>query len=227
MSKYKWLFFDADNTIFDFDQSEAKAFEQAILEQQIDYKPSMLPLYKEINHQCWRELEEGKITKTELKHKRFDLFFKAIDKDGNIPKFSVDYLSFLSQTHFLLDGAIELLEQVKKSHQLVLVTNGLKDVQRPRFANTQIHRFFETIVISEEIGHAKPQTAFFDYTFDQINHPQKEEVLMIGDNIHADIGGAQKYGLDTCWYNHRQDKNKQDIVPTYTIHQIKELIEIL
>ena len=227
MSKYKWLFFDADNTIFDFDQSEAKAFEQAITTQEIDYHPTMLPLYKEINHQCWRELEDGKITKAELRHKRFHLFFSSIKKQANIQQFSKDYLTNLSQSQFLLDGAIDLLEEVKENHRLVLVTNGLKDVQRPRFANTDIHRFFETIVISEEIGHAKPQTAFFDYAFEQINHPPKETVLMIGDNIHADIGGAQKYGLDTCWYNHRQDTSPQDITPTYTINQIKELINIL
>ncbi len=227
MSKYKWLFFDADNTIFDFDRSEAQAFERALARQNIGFSPNMLDLYKKINHQCWRELEEGKITKAELKHKRFDLFFTSIDQNAHIETFSTDYLSFLSQTHFLLDGAIELLEQVKKNHRLVLVTNGLKNVQRPRFARTEIHRFFETIVISEEIGHAKPQTAFFDFTFEQINHPAKEEVLMIGDNIHADIGGAQQYGLDTCWYNHRQDTGKQTIQPTYIIHQIKDLINIL
>lgn len=227
MSKYKWLFFDADNTIFDFDKSEATAFEKAIEAQGILYQSEMLDLYKKINHQCWRDLEDGKITKAELKYLRFELFFSQIEKNANIPQFSRDYLSFLSQTNFLLDNAIHLLETVRKDHQLVLVTNGLKEVQRPRFARSQIGKYFETIVISDEIGHAKPHAAFFDFTFEQINHPAKEEVLMIGDNINADIGGAQNYGLDTCWYNHRREQKKQEIVPTFTIDNIKELISIL
>lgn len=227
MSKYKWLFFDADNTIFDFDQSEAMAFQKAIQEQGIMYHEQMLGLYKEINHQCWRDLEEGKITKAILKYRRFELFFMKINKQAEIKKFSKDYLSYLSQTQFLLDGALEVLEAARQSHHLVLVTNGLKEVQRPRIANSGIQGYFETIVISDEIGHAKPHTAFFDYTFEQINHPNKKEILMIGDNINADIGGAKKYGLDTCWYNHKKEPAKQNILPTYTVSQIREVIDII
>ena len=227
MQKYDYLLFDADNTLFDFHASEAWALEQAIIGLGIHFIPTHVEIYREVNHLCWRQYEDGILPKKDLRGKRFEWFFEKLGLKPDIDRVATDYLSFLSQSCILIPGAEDLLQEVSKNHALVLVTNGLKEVQRPRLRQSSIEHYFETIVVSDEIGHAKPDAAFFDYTFDKINHPDKSKVLMIGDNINADIRGGLQYGLDSCWYNPNQKKTEKGIEPTYVISEIGKLLDLL
>ena len=86
---------------------------------------------------------------------------------------------------------------------------------------------FDSIVVSDEIGVAKPDKAFFDYVYTSIEHDVfKDEVLVIGDNLKADIGGARDYGFKTCWISHRQ-LPENGIFPDITIPDISHLTAAL
>ena len=119
------------------------------------------------------------------------------------------------------------MKQCSKSYNLVIVTNGLASVQNPRFNNSELKKYFSHIVISEEIGFAKPKKEIFDYTFELLGSTTKESSLIIGDNLSSDIKGGSDYGIDTCWINPQKIENKTDIVPTYEITELNELKSIL
>jgi len=226
--QYNWLFFDADNTLFDFDLAAKTAFKQLLNQLEIDSTAERFKQYKSINAQCWRAFEEGEINAEELRRKRFADFFAAIEVERDPLQANSNYLQRLSEQAVLLEGALDLLNRLKsKGYRMVIITNGLKEVQRPRLAKAALHDYFETIVVSDEIGHAKPAAAFFDYTFQQIDHPAKEETLVIGDNINSDIRGGYDYGLDTCWYNPHRQENVTPIRPTFEIQQLQELESLL
>ena len=227
MQKYDYLLFDADNTLFDFHASEAWALEQAIIGLGIHFIPEHIEIYREINHVCWRQYENGKLKKEDLRERRFELFFKKMNLSPDINRVATDYLHNLSQSAIMIPGAEALLKKVSENHTLVLVTNGLKEVQRPRLRQSTIEQYFEVIVVSDEIGYAKPAAAFFDYTFNKIAYPDKSKVLMIGDNINADIKGGLSYGLDSCWYNPTQKEAEKGIQPTYIISEISQLLDLL
>ena len=106
---------------------------------------------------------------------------------------------------------------------MALVTNGLKVVQRPRIAKSQTGHYFQAIVVSEEIGASKPGRTFFDYTFQQIGHPPKSEVLIVGDSLNSDIQGGNNFGIDTCWYNPAKKYNESAIKPTFEIQSLQHL----
>lgn len=223
---YHWIFFDADNTLFDFDHSEQAALKGALEDFGEVFEAHYHPLYNTINRECWQAFEHGTLNKAQLRTRRFELFFSALKFQFDPEAFAKTYLQHLSQQCALLEGAEALLEKLHPSHALALVTNGLKEVQRPRLARSGLGAFFKTVVVSDEIGHAKPDRAFFDYAFEAIGRPDPKTVLMVGDNINADIRGAAEYGLDTCWFNPSRQASKT-VQPTYEIARLQDLHGVL
>ncbi|PHN07633.1 YjjG family noncanonical pyrimidine nucleotidase [Flavilitoribacter nigricans] len=227
MKSYDWLLLDADNTLFDFDRCEGQALQLALAEHGVPFADDHHPTYNVINRQCWRDYEEKKITKEELRLRRFELFFNSIGVSLDPDQFGRNYLVHLSTAAFLLDGALETLGKLQANHQLALVTNGLKEVQRPRLEAGALNGFFDVIIVSDEIGYAKPHAPFFEYTFEQIGRPEKERVMIVGDNINADIKGGLDYGIDACWFNPGQQDKPHDIQPTYEIQNLSQLLSLL
>lgn len=225
--RYDWILFDADNTLFDFDQSERFALATALEDIGIAMSEEMLSLYHQINRATWRDFEDGKLEKSVLRTKRFDDFFEAIGTKSDASRFSKSYLYYLSTTSFMLDGARDLLEELSGPYKLAMITNGLKEVQRPRIRQADLFDLFDVIVVSDEIGHSKPDVRFFDYTFSEMGHPERSGALVVGDNLNSDIKGGNNYGLDTCWYNHHKIENDSEVKPTFEIDVLIDLRKIL
>jgi 2-haloacid dehalogenase len=225
--RYDWVFFDADGTLFDYDTGEAAALEGAFRECELEYRPESGLLYSEINAAIWRDYELGEITQLELRTERFARLFDAIGVVADSAEFSRRYLAILGTQTSLLDGAGEIVNALSDTVELLLITNGLAEVQRPRFAASSIGGFFAEIVISEEVGLAKPDPAIFDFAFERIGRPAKERVLMVGDNLGSDILGGVNYGIDTCWYNPKGALNGHGVEPDFEILELREILEIV
>jgi YjjG family noncanonical pyrimidine nucleotidase len=228
--KYRFILFDADNTLFDFSRSEAEALEKTFLSFGFpDYDAEVhLPLYLEINKEIWRELELGEIDQKNLKSERYRRFFKILRLELSPEEFGDRYLINLSQSVYLIEGAEELLDYLAEgSRTLSLVTNGISMVQKPRIENSGIADRFQSILISEEVGTAKPQKDFFDIAFRRCGSPDRAESLIIGDNLSSDILGGNYYGIDTCWFNPHDLPLHGEVVPTYTITRLEELKALL
>jgi len=220
--KYQWLLFDADDTLFDYVRAEANALRWTLESCGLTFLPEYIEIYARHNQEVWREFERGEITQLTLRSKRFHLFFAEIGMAIEPETVSVAYLQNLARGTDLLPGAEEVIRILRGQYRLALVTNGLKDVQRPRLARSVLHDAFEKIFISEEIGAAKPSRQYFDIVFDTIDHPPKDEVLLIGDSLTSDMRGGIKYGIHTCWYNPRQQHT--DLPVRYIIQDLPELI---
>ena len=223
---YDWILFDADNTLLDFTGASKMAFAQAVATLEIPSHPELFNTYKKVNHIVWTELENGEIDAIALRKRRFELFLKEIDIQRDPVLFNQLYLGNLVEYTELLDGAKELLDHLHGKTKLGLITNGLKEVQRPRLAHTQIDHFFDVIVVSDEIGVSKPDRAYFDYVFKEMGQPAKEKVLVVGDNLNSDIKGGVDYGVDTCWFNPARHPNNTNIQPSYHAQNFMEILNL-
>jgi len=199
--RYRWLLFDADGTLFDYDRAERAALAGALQQIGVAFAPEHLAAYRRFNQEVWQALERGQITPEVLKVRRFELLFQAIGVDHSPADFSARYLDAIADCAELLDGALDVVQALRSRYRMAIVTNGLSAVQRRRFERSAIRDCIVEIIISEEIGTAKPAREFFDVTFTRLGDPPKAEVLMIGDNWSSDIVGGANYGLDTCWFN--------------------------
>ena len=226
--KYKTILFDADGTLYDFDKAAVEALKSSFKKYNLEWSINTFSIYEDVNKKIWNDFEKGLITTKEIKTERFKRFFDIIEV-SNIDslQFSKDYLEFLSQNNYLLDGARDIVKWSSEKYELAIVTNGLASVQNPRFKSSELRKYFKHIIISEEIGFAKPKKEIFDYSFNLLDNPSKESVIIIGDNLTSDIKGGEDYGIDTCWFNPAKKTSNSGINPTYEISNLNELKKIL
>lgn len=223
-----WILFDADHTLLDFDRSAHHALHHVLELNGKDLSEDQVNLYYRFNKQCWQEYERGLIDRETLARKRFELFFEAVGIDDMDPwETNRVYLAELPKHPYFLDQAMDLLERVRGHFKMGIITNGLKEVQRPRLQKTGIEGFFDVIVVSGEIGLAKPDGAFFQYAHDEMKHPTKDKVMVVGDSIYSDMLGGIDFGYRTCWYNPARSEAPDDIIPEYQVHSHKGLMELL
>ncbi len=227
MTRYTWLLFDADGTLFDYEQAEAQALRATFEQFGHPYAARHLELYRPINHQLWLDLERGAVTPAVLQVRRFELLLEALGLHDDAQAFGARYLHNLAGAWALMDGAEETVRILHRTHKLLVITNGLSSVQRPRLEASPIGRYFDGVVISEEVGAAKPGRAFFDVAFARMDHPDRTQVLLIGDSLSADIQGGIEYGIDTCWYNPRRLPRPEGLDIRYEISALPRLVELV
>ncbi len=227
MMKYKTLLFDLDGTILDYAKSEAAALLGAyriVFGTNPPYE--LLPMYQKINSSLWKEFEKGTIPIQKLKSKRFSDLFDSFKLKADPEVFSEIYLKELGEGGYLLHGALAVLESCTGRFRIGAITNGIGNVQRSRIKKAGIGKFFETVVISNDVGIAKPAPGIFAIALENMNLYNKKEILMIGDSLSSDILGGINAGIDTCWLN-PLNKEPGEIKPGYTISNIAGLLEIL
>ncbi|MDX9954606.1 MAG: HAD-IA family hydrolase [Anaerolineae bacterium] len=145
----------------------------------------------------------------------------------NVEAFSTCYLERLGQAGHLLPGAVALLEALSGKIGLALITNGIAAVQRSRLACSDLERYFDAVIISEEVGAAKPDAAIFDAAFAAMGCPPKATVLMVGDSLTSDITGGIAYGLDTCWFNPQAKPRPVGLQLRYEIRRLDEILDLI
>jgi len=225
---YKWLLFDADNTLMDFDYASRLAMELTFKHFGLYLTDDNYKVYKTVNHQVWSAFEKGEIDAVTLRSQRFQLLFEWLNINPAAPKeFSDLYLDNLSQHNAPYDGVEDLLNNLKEDFRISIITNGLKEVQRPNYNRRKWDQLFDSIIVSDEIGVQKPKQRFFEHAWKSIDHDfDKSNALVIGDNIFSDIQGGQGFGMDTCWIN-KGRVNKSDIQPTHVIKHVLDLQKLL
>jgi 2-haloacid dehalogenase len=224
---YPWLLFDADGTLFDYDHAEGIALKQAFQSVNTAYRDEYLAIYRRINQQLWLALERREITPAVLQVRRFERLLETLGVTGSPLEISAAYLEQLALRTELVDGAYEVLQTLRATCRLAIVTNGLQAVQRGRLARSAIRDFISELIISEEIGAAKPKPAYFDIAFARLGNPAKGDVLIVGDSLTSDMQGGADYGLATCWYNPAGEPRPSALPITYEIKHLRELLEIV
>lgn len=226
--RYEIIMFDADETLFDFKKSERAALKNAMLEFDIEYDENHhLKVYKDINTAIWKELEDGLITQKQLKIERFKRLSNQLNAGFDEVEFAKSYIKHLANASFLYDDSIALVESLHRNYKLTIVTNGLKDVQDNRVRKSVIGKYFEDVVISEEVEVSKPDPKIFELALYNIKHTDKSKVLIVGDSLTSDIQGGINFGIDTCWFNPNKIVNRTGIKPTYEISNLMALKDIL
>ena len=223
---YSTIIFDLDHTLFDTEQSESKAFSHTLSAAGIPDAEQHISTYREINVALWAKVERGEITPQQVRTLRFEGLVDALRLDVDPLHLADEFVAGLGANGDLYEGAHTVLATLSEHKALAIVTNGLGEVQRARIKRLNIEHFFDAVVISAEVGTAKPGTDIFDLVFAELDQPSKDGVLMVGDSLTSDIQGGKNYGIATCWYNpHGKEARPSDRV-TYEITDLSELHDL-
>ena len=217
------VFFDLDHTLWDFDKNSEMAFNRIFKDGFPEINCNdFIEKYIPINQACWKLYQNDKITHLELRYNRLKFSFDALNiviSDEDINQIANDYIEFLTDNNHLFDGAIEVLEYLKPKYKLHIITNGFANVQDKKINNAALSGYFSTITNSELAGVKKPNSIIFDYAV-RLAQASKENCLMIGDCLDADVNGALNAGLDAIFFNDKKIETPENI------KQINHLLEL-
>ncbi|MBE8715507.1 YjjG family noncanonical pyrimidine nucleotidase [Sphingobacterium hungaricum] len=227
----KDIFFDLDHTIWDFDRNAEETLNELYFSYRFDElfnqaTPELfISTYTRNNHRVWNLYHHGKIDKATLRKLRFADTFTELGVDPSLfPKsFEEEYLEICPTKTNLFPHALETLDYLKQKYTLHLISNGFKEACEKKLAHSKLLPYFKTIVISELIGVNKPNPQIFDYAV-RNGKAQKEYSIMIGDNLDADVRGAQNFGMEAIFFNPRAQEKPTDII--HSISSLKELQDL-
>jgi HAD superfamily hydrolase (TIGR01549 family) len=122
---------------------------------------------------------------------------------------------------------VDVLSVLQQRFSLALVTNGASDTQRENLRVLDIEHRFAAVVISGEVGVAKPDARIFRLALDKLRL-LPENVWHVGDDPDTDVAGAKAAGLNAVWLNRGGDSWKDGAVkPDHEIRSLRELAGLL
>ena len=209
--KYTHLFFDLDNTIWDFDSNSYEALYLALeklhLLEMTGHYDTFYKIYSEENDKVWNLYRQGLMPKKVLRVQRFEASFERNGTPLKIGGGVVNdayLLEMVNQTK-LIEGARKVLDYLHGRYKIAIITNGFKEVQYDKIFKSKLSKYFSKVFISEEIGTPKPGKKIFEHALKSMNAPKKS-TLMIGDSWEADILGAMNFGIDQIYFNPKMNK---------------------
>ncbi len=227
----KHLFFDLDHTIWDFDKNAEETLHDLYFKYKFDdlfnipTSDSFIETYTVNNHRVWGLYHHGKIDKPTLRYLRFADTFTQLGVDPSMfpTEFEEEYLAICPTKTNLFPNAHETLAYLKDKYTLHLISNGFKEACEKKLEHSKLAPYFNTIVISEIVGINKPDPRIFEHSL-RNGQAQREQAVMIGDNIDADVRGAQNAGIEAIFFNPLEVEKPSDV--NYMIKDLKELQEM-
>ena len=231
MQRYKNLFIDLDDTIYDFSGASRESFRETYdllhYERYFDSFEHYLSLYEPYNLELWRIYGEGKITKEELNRRRYShpLECVGVNDQQLADTFCREALGRIPTKGPLMPGALELLEYLRPKYNMYILSNGFKELQSRKMRTAGIDGYFDALILSEDIGVNKPNRELYEYALAKTGSKLSES-LMIGDMFDTDIVGAANIGMDQMYYNPKEKKGHA-FTPTYEVTHLLQIKEIL
>ncbi len=228
MGKYKVALLDADMTLLDFRRSEREALVKVLAAHGLPHDGGVISAYSEINDSLWKAMARGETAQAALVVERFVRLAKLLGSREDPEALNREYEQGLGREGYLLPGAMEFCQRLRDGGlELAIATNGLPAAQWGRYRGTGLDRVVPHLLVSVELGAAKPDPAFFDRALDKLGITDRSAVVMVGDGLETDILGANRAGIDTVWYDPERKPLSGPAVPTYTAASYDEIRALL
>lgn len=223
--KYKFVFWDIDDTLLNFKESERAALQQCFTPYGIQLEDEDIEVYSEINRKYWKKLEQGLIDKSTLLVKRFQDFGEYLQKEVDAENINATYQLALGDHVVFHQGGFEICTHLKGKVKQYVVTNGTAIAQDKKLKISGLIDIMDDVFISDKVGYEKPDIRFFEHAFSKIPDFKKEEAIIIGDSLTSDMKGGNNAGIACCWYNPNGLPCPEDLKIEYVITDLVELKE--
>ena len=227
---YKAIFFDLDNTLYDYDSADKLAI-QALYEEFKKDADISFEDFKKIYSDSKNEVKR-KLIGTAASHERILYLQELVEKfhktfeSNKIMNLYHAYWDTLIDNAKIFDGVIETFQWLKDNNiKIAIVTNLTTYVQIRKIEKLGLSEYIDFIVTSQEAGYDKPHPANFLLALYKGNL-LVEDVLMVGDDLTSDIEGAQSLSIKTILYNFGKQEDS-NVVPDYSVNTYKEMLSLL
>ena len=220
----KVVLIDIDDTILDFNKCAKYSMKKAAIDFNIPWQDEIYNVFIVENPILWQNIEKGILTKDELHRTRWNIIFSKLGIVADGEEFEKRFRYHLESSAEKMEGAEDLLIYLKSKYKVYAASNAHYDQQLKRMALCGFHKYIDGYFISEKIGAEKPSKEFFDACFKKLGC-DKDEAIMIGDSISADIKGANGYGITCIWM--KGSKEGDCPIADYTITKLDEIKDII
>ncbi len=221
--QYDWILFDADETLFSFDAYQG--LKTLFSRYKIDFSKADFEQYQKVNTPLWGQYQKGEISSKQLKENRFLLWSSRLTVSA--AELNRQFLDIMAELCQPLEGVQEAIPLLAKKAKLGIITNGFSQMQNRRLENTGLQKYFDLLVVSEEVGFPKPDVRIFEYAFEKMGYPDKSRILMVGDNLHSDVLGANLAGIESCWLNMNESALNTQSLPCFVVKSWSDLSRLL
>ena len=224
----KHVFFDLDHTLWDFEKNSELTFKKIFKDNGITVNIDVFfAIYKPLNLKYWKLYRNEQVSKEELRYGRLKNSFDAVNyeiSDQLIDKLAIDFIENLANFNHLFEGTFELLDYLKDKYTLHIITNGFEEIQSKKMINSKIHHYFDQVITSESVGVKKPNSKVFEFALEVAN-AKKDNSVMIGDSLEADIRGALSSGLSAihCVFDSPKSTS-EDFISVNSLLEIKDYL---
>lgn len=216
----EWVLFDADETLFSFDAHAG--LRHVYAQYGIEFSDQDYAHYQQTNLPLWQAYQDGKIDAQTLQVNRFQSWGDKLNVSPH--QLNQAFLDAMAEVCIPLPYVADLLHTLAPHLRLGIITNGFTQLQQPRLARHNMQQHFDLLVVSDQVGAAKPSPKIFKYALDKMGGVPPERVLMVGDNPIADVQGGQQAGMQTCWYNPYQKVLPEGITPNLEVTCYSQLL---
>lgn len=227
MAVYHCVLFDLDGTLLDFTAAEHGALMETLEHFNLPATEKTEQTYRTINEALWASLERGGIRQDKLVVRRFEKLQEELGGTQDPVQMNAYYLERLAHRADIYPEVENVLRELAEVATLVVVSNGVEEVQMGRLERAGILSYFDGVFISGKVGASKPSKKIFDAALRSLGIENRSKVLMVGDSLRADVVGGTAAGLDTCWCNFKKSPAPEKEKPTYTITNLEQLFEIV
>lgn len=224
---YSHILLDADDTLFDFAQTERQALQNTFAAFRLPFDEATLAEYHGHNRQLWQEFEQGRLDKPSVQSHRFERLRCVQERHLDGSDIDRHFQAQLGQIVIPIDGAEELCRRLSPHYSLVIVSNGVASTQHARLQRSPFRTYISHIVISDDVGYQKPDARFFEAMYALIGCSNPQRMLIVGDSLASDMLGGNNAGIDCCWFNRRNAPTPDHLRLDHIIHCLSELLEIL
>ena len=226
----RYIFFDLDRTLWDFESNAKETLEEifqffSLRNLGVSSLDRFITTYRFQNEKLWSLYRDGDIEKEFLRDMRFKFTLEKFGVNNNSlsKEIGLYYINNCPLKTRLFSNCLETLEYLHSKYELNIITNGFEEVQHVKLKESKLDTFFKNVITSEKAGVKKPDQRIFQFALDK-SHALKEESIMIGDDLFADILGAKNFGIQQVYFN--PEKNGHDEIITYEITSLNQLVKI-
>ena len=223
----KAILLDVDNTLIDFNKSAEWSMRKCFEEYNLEMTDDVIPTFHRINDELWRRLEKGTITKPQLHKIRWQTIFNELGIKADGPSFEQKFIEYVPQAGIPVEGAKELLDFLYGKYIICYASNSSKYQQMIKLTKADMLKYADHLFISDEIGVAKPAKEYFEECMARLAPLKKEEVILIGDSLTADIEGGVNFGIKTIWFDYLKKGKAEGVKPDYTVTKLEEISSLL
>jgi putative hydrolase of the HAD superfamily len=170
-------------------------------------KDTFVPMYRQVNRRFMEQMTaDGRETHNRLwVAGALQALGCAVDPSDTRVEQAVDaYFEPFVRSCQLIPGTYDMLTALAGRYRLGLVSNFTHPPAVEQIlARVGLEQFFDEIIISGRLGVRKPHLAIFG-ELTRLLALTPAEIVFVGDELQADIIGAQKAGMRAVWMTYRQ-----------------------